>query len=229
MRKKECTMTKENTSFSLSHITDPDVALQALKDGNKRFISGKTINHDVDFMLKKKLSEAGQAPYVIVLSCADSRLLPKRVFDQTIGDLFMLTVAGNIVSPEIIGSMEFSAKFFESCLIVIMGHQDCGAVTAAVKASPDEESDSTQYIDTIMNRLKDVVADTSAKRSVLSEEEYIDYCIDQNVERGLLELINQSELITTKMKAGKLKLIGAKYLLDTGEVIFGDFFTLPVD
>lgn len=222
-------MEKENNNLSLSYITDPDIALQALKDGNKRFISGNTINQNVDFALKKKLSESGQAPYAVVLSCADSRLLPKRAFDQTIGDLFLLQIAGNIVSPEEIGSMEFAVEFFNSCLIVIMGHQGCGAITAAVKSSPDNQAFSTKHLDTIMNRLKAVVDDSVDQRSALSEEDYIDYCVDHNVRRGLEELTNQSEFLRERMKSGKLKMVGAKYILDTGEVVFDDFHTLPAD
>lgn len=222
-------MEKENNNLSLSYITDPDIALQALKDGNKRFISGNTINQNVDFALKKKLSESGQAPYAVVLSCADSRLLPKRAFDQTIGDLFLLQIAGNIVSPEEIGSMEFAVEFFNSCLIVIMGHQGCGAITAAVKSSPDDQAFSTKHLDTIMNRLKAVVDDSVDQRSALSEEDYIDYCVDHNVRRGLEELTNQSEFLRERMKSGKLKMVGAKYILDTGEVVFDDFHTLPAD
>ncbi|WP_062532449.1 carbonic anhydrase [Jeotgalibaca dankookensis] len=222
-------MEKENNNLSLSYITDPDIALQALKDGNKRFISGNTINQNVDFALKKKLSESGQAPYAVVLSCADSRLLPKRAFDQTIGDLFLLQIAGNIVSPEEIGSMEFAVEFFNSCLIVIMGHQGCGAITAAVKSSPDDQAFSTKHLDTIMNRLKAVVDDSVDQRLALSEEDYIDYCVDHNVRRGLEELTNQSEFLRERMKSGKLKMVGAKYILDTGEVVFDDFHTLPAD
>ncbi|AQS53622.1 Carbonic anhydrase 2 [Jeotgalibaca dankookensis] len=222
-------MEEKTNNVSLSHITDPDIALQALKDGNKRFISGDTLNQDVDFALKKKLSESGQAPYAVVLSCADSRLLPKRAFDQTIGDLFLLQIAGNIVSPEEIGSMEFAVEFFNSCLIVIMGHQGCGAITAAVKSSPDDQAFSTIHLDTIMNRLKAVVEDSADQRSALSEEDYIDYCVDHNVRRGLEELTNQSEFLRERMKSGKLKMVGAKYILDTGEVVFDDFHTLPAD
>lgn len=222
-------MEEKTNNVSLSHITDPDIALQALKDGNKRFISGNTINQNVDFALKKKLSESGQAPYAVVLSCADSRLLPKRAFDQTIGDLFLLQIAGNIVSPEEIGSMEFAVEFFNSCLIVIMGHQGCGAITAAVKSSPDNQAFSTKHLDTIMNRLKAVVDDSVDQRSALSEEDYIDYCVDHNVRRGLEELTNQSEFLRERMKSGKLKMVGAKYILDTGEVVFDDFHTLPAD
>lgn len=220
-------MEEKTNNVSLSHITDPDIALQALKDGNKRFISGDTINQNVDFALKKKLSESGQAPYAVVLSCADSRLLPKRAFDQTIGDLFLLQIAGNIVSPEEIGSMEFAVEFFNSCLIVIMGHQGCGAITAAVKSSPDVQSFSTKHLDTIMNRLKAVVEDSADQRLALSEEAYIDYCVDHNVRRGLEELTNQSEFLRERMKSGRLKMVGAKYILDTGEVVFDDFHTLP--
>ena len=116
-----------------SNLT-PDAALAELMEGNKRYTSGKLTAHDHDLAILKQHTEEKQEPFAAVLSCADSRVPVELIFDQTIGHIFVTRVAGNIVTPEIIGSLEYGAAVLGTKVILVLGHANCGAVKAAIKA-----------------------------------------------------------------------------------------------
>src|ERR1700761_7784916 len=119
---------------------NPDAALNELIAGNRRFISGRTLSHRRDLMILQQMMEK-QEPFAAILSCADSRVPVEVVFDQTIGQLFVTRVAGNMVTPEIMGSLEYAVAILGTHTILVMGHSRCGAVTAAIQAksrSPQE-------------------------------------------------------------------------------------------
>jgi carbonic anhydrase len=111
----------------------PDAALAALTEGNQRFMSGRLIAHEQDLAVLKQHTEEKQEPFAAVLSCADSRVPVELVFDQSIGHIFVTRVAGNVVTPEIIGSLEYGAAVLGTKVILVMGHSNCGAVKAAIQ------------------------------------------------------------------------------------------------
>ena len=209
--------------YILPDITETEDALQALKDGNKRFVESRMKSFDLSAQRRRDLS-TGQSPHTVVLSCADSRLPPELVFDQGLGDLFVLRIAGNILSREEIGSIEYAVEYLESSLVVIMGHEGCGAVTAAVEASLNGEGEVTENIDAIIGRINPVVTKIRKNNKNITKKELINKSIEENVELGLANLIANSELVVNKIKNNELKIIGAKYKLDTGVVEFGDYY-----
>lgn len=191
--------------FSQQPIS-PALALQELIEGNRRFVLDKRRN---PHQSRSRLAEIAtvQYPFASILSCADSRVPAEMVFDAGLGDLFVVRIAGNVVSPRVMGSLEYSTKVLGSQLIVILGHERCGAVTAAVKDTPVDGE-----IGTFVEDIKPAVA-----RVKNLEGDRLDKAVIANV-LYQLELLNQSKLLTALVAQGKLKLVGGRYDLDTGEV-----------
>ncbi len=184
----------------------PALALQELIEGNRRFVQDKRLN---PHQLRSRLAEiaTAQHPFASILSCADSRLPAEIVFDAGLGDLFVVRIAGNVVSPRVMGSLEYSTKILGSQLIVILGHERCGAVTAAVEGTTVEGA-----IGTFVEDIKPAVA-----RVKNSDGDRIDNAVIANVQYQL-EVLNKSKLLSALVTAGKLQLVGGRYDLDTGEV-----------
>jgi carbonic anhydrase len=186
---------------------DPDEALKKLLDGNQRFMQQK---RKYPHQAQQRLQEVAQAqhPVVTILSCADSRVPPELVFDQGIGDLFDVRIAGNIVTPESLGSVEYAAALLHTPLILVLGHERCGAVTAAVQkgALPGQIGTFVQAIAPAMTRIK--------KQSLDPVEDLVVANIQYQVEK----LRRDSTLLMQLEQSGKLKILGGRYDLDTGKV-----------
>ncbi|MBE9167344.1 carbonic anhydrase [Pleurocapsales cyanobacterium LEGE 06147] len=185
----------------------PDLALQKLMEGNRRFVTHLPRHPKQS---EARLHEVAQAqhPFATILSCADSRVPAEIVFDRGIGDIFDVRVAGNIVTPEVMGSIEYAVVLLETPVLMVLGHERCGAVTAAVK----EESLPNSQVDTFVKAIKpalDKVKDRSG--------DAVDNAVIANVEYQI-EKLEQSPLLTERMQSGKLKIVGGRYDLDTGEV-----------
>jgi carbonic anhydrase len=202
-----------------------EVALKRLKDGNERYleelISVKNIAHSDK---RVRLVDA-QTPFAIILSCSDSRVPSEIVFDQGLGDLFVVRVAGNIVAPSIIGSVEFASSKFGTALVVVLGHSNCGAVSAALEAQLKGQAVGSENIQDIVDRISPsiVTALNSHKKDHLSSSENIlDRCIRVNIETSVRGLKENSKIISTLVAEGKLKIVGAEYCLETGKVSFFD-------
>jgi len=194
----------------------PIDALSALRAGNERFIAGKGEHSHQDLERRAEVAK-GQKPFAIVLTCADSRLSPEIIFDQGLGDLFVLRVAGNLAEPATMASIEYAAEHLGSRLLVVMGHERCGAVKAAVdtfKAPPAKEHSGghesllSVLIDEIMPSVKQVKAQPG---------DLLDNAIDQNV-RNTAQKIAATEPLKHMVESGKLTVIGSVYDLDTGTV-----------
>lgn len=184
----------------------PDVALQRLLDGNKRFMQHKP---EYPHQSQVRLQEVAysQHPFATLLSCADSRVPAEIVFDQGIGDLFDVRIAGNIVTDEALGSLEYAAALLNTPLIMVLGHERCGAVTAAVQGKP-----LPGQIGSFAKAIKPVVAEVKDKLGDLVENAVV-----ANVQYQVTKL-KQSELLTGLVESSKLKIVGGRYDLDTGEV-----------
>ena len=200
------------TTQAAQQAMTPDAALTALQQGNQRFAAGQTSARDLRSAVQA--SAEGQYPFAVVLSCLDSRIPVEAVFDQGIGDLFVARVAGNFVNTDILGSMEFATQVVGAKLIVVMGHDKCGAV----KGSCDhvELGHVTQLVSSIKPSVEAVAGPTcSSKDGAL-----VDRIAEHNVRRNLDEIRSKSEVIRKLESEGKVKLVGAMYQLSTGQVSF---------
>ena len=191
---------------STSQVISPTLALQELIEGNSRFVQDKRLNpHQSRLRLAEIATE--QHPFASILCCADSRVPAEMIFDAGLGDLFVVRIAGNVVSPRVMGSLEYSTKILGSQLIVILGHERCGAVTAAVEDTIEDGEIGTFVADIkpALARVKDLEGDR-INNAVIANVQY------------QLEVLNKSKLLTHLVTQGKLQIVGGWYDLDTGEV-----------
>lgn len=200
-------------------------ALQRLKEGNARFVSGV---RSMDALLSHtKLDELaeGQQPFAVILGCSDSRVPVEIVFDQGLGDLFVIRVAGNVVAPSQIGSIEFAAEMFSTALVVVLGHSRCGAVQATLQQLREPEEQQSPNLKSIVDRISPAVSavlQTAADKDVASLERA---AIRENVRASVKALQHGSTILEEMVTDGKLLIVGAEYSLDTGVVEF--FMDLP--
>ena len=196
----------QQTKESQSKI-DPDKAFQMLKDGNKRFTDGKMLHKH--YMEQVKETAEGQFPFAVILSCMDSRVPPEIIFDQGIGNIFVTRVAGNIEDADILGSMEYAVSVKHVELILVMGHQNCGAVKGSIDNV--KLGNLTQLLEHIRPAIK---GDTAYKVQMLEET------TRNNVKLTMTHILEKSEVIRQMVQDKKVKIVGAFYHLGTGEVDF---------
>jgi carbonic anhydrase len=188
----------------------PDAIWASLMAGNARFVAGKTRPGSV-VALRQKLASA-QQPHTIVLACSDSRVAPELIFDQTLGDLFVIRAAGNVAGPVGLGSIEYAVDHFHSTLLVVLGHQKCGAVAAACSG---DKMPSTN-LEAIVDNIEPAV--TKAK-TYAKPDDLIESAVKENVHQSANDVLANSEILRDAVKAGKLTVIEAEYELDSGAVV----------
>jgi carbonic anhydrase len=197
--------------------------LNRLVDGNRRYVSNLISLKSISHGEKRPTLVAAQNPFAIVLSCSDSRVPSEIVFDQGLGDLFVIRVAGNIVAPSIIGSIEFAASTFGTQLVVVMGHSKCGAVSAALdcqlKGHEVPSENIRDIVDRITPSIKPVLDKIKAPKLV-NRDELLDLCIHSNTEASIQHVKSGSQIIRNLILENKLEIVGAEYCLTTGKVIF---------
>lgn len=187
-----------------------DISLQKLIDGNKRYSSGK-LSHNNQSAQRRSEVASKQKPFAIILTCSDSRVPPEIIFDQGIGDLFVIRTAGNVVDNVAIGSIEYAAEHLEVPLLVVLGHERCGAVDATLKGG-----EIKGYIKSIASIISRAVDKVSGKNS----SEKLDKAVVQNVKNVVDELSTSKPILEELVHEKKLKVIGARYDLDDGNVQF---------
>ena len=190
-------------------ISTPDDALAELKLGNQRFVDGKMVNTNYQEQIKNTKSD--QHPHSLILSCLDSRIPPEVIFDQGIGNIFVARVAGNVEDPNILGSMEFATKVKGTKLIVVMGHNKCGAVKGAVDNA--KLGNLTQLVGQIKPA---ITGDTTNVDLMLNETS------KKNVKMTIADILSGSTVISELVKENKVKIVGAYYDITTGQVSFMD-------
>lgn len=197
-----------------------DEALQRLKDGNQRFLAGERSDESFIKQLQKAELVEGQAPFAIILGCSDSRVPAEIIFDQGLGDLFVIRVAGNIVAPSQIGSVEFAVELFGTPLVVVLGHSKCGAVMATLNDLEHPSKEASANVMSIVNRIKPTVEPLF--RTILrnNPDQLLEAAIHANIMAASNHLCHGSQLIEQYIAQGKLKIVGAEYSLATGEVEF---------
>jgi len=190
-----------------------DEALKLLKDGNCRFKEGRAIHPRQDAARRALTFGQGQHPFAAVLSCADSRVPVETIFDQGIGDLFVVRVAGNVAATDELGSLEYAVDPLGVPLVVVLGHSNCGAVIAVV-----EGAKLPGNLGPLLAPIKPAVSKAREENPGAAAEALIDAAIRNNVFQAMEDVLRLSPVIKAKVKAGEVKLMGAIYELDTGEV-----------
>ena len=199
---------------------DPHHVVQDLKDGNSRFLAGKTNQSSQSSLSKlRDLGQKGQLPKAVVLCCSDSRAPVEMIFDQDIGDLFVIRVAGNIVAPSLVGSVEFAASTFGTRLVLVMGHTQCGAVRATLNHIENPQEISSENIHDIVSRIKPNIF-SIAQMHDMPMEERLNRSVEANVWASVSQLSHSSRLVEALVKQGKMKIVGAVLDLNTGQVRF---------
>ncbi|MBO1517183.1 MULTISPECIES: carbonic anhydrase [Psychrobacter] len=197
-------------------------ALELLKEGNARYVDSLT-NPDPAMQRRPELI-SDQDPLAIILGCSDARVPVEIVFDQGLGDLFVIRVAGNVVAPSQIGSVEFAAEKFGTKLVVVLGHSHCGAVTACVEALINPEQNYTPNLQSIVDRIRPSVYNlhelATANGQDVDADELLDRSISANVRMSVSQLKHGSRALEDLTTSGKLLIVGAEYDLETGKVRF---------
>ncbi|MEC5125509.1 carbonic anhydrase [Verrucomicrobiales bacterium BCK34] len=195
--------------------------MKRLREGNQRFVAG-TPNEILACPVASRTNlVAGQDPFAVILGCSDSRVPLELVFDQGLGDLFVIRVAGNIVAPSQIGSIEFAVEQFRTRLIVVLGHSGCGAVAATVDQLKQPEENRSPNLSSIVNRIRPAVDALGPEAATLDRDALIEKTVRSNVSASIRDLQSGSSIIRDIMENDHLRIVGAEYSLKTGEV---DFF-----
>jgi len=193
--------------------------LARLKEGNRHFASDEFLCETVTSQSVRHELTSGQEPFAIVLGCSDSRVPAELVFDQGLGDLFVIRVAGNIVAPSLIGSVEFAATKFGTRLVVVMGHTQCGAIEATVEAMQHPEWDQSANLCSIVDRVRPAV-EKVMDAGVGDFAELVKRSVRANVELSVRQLLDESAVLRSLMENDGLVVVGAEYSLETGVVEF---------
>jgi len=191
---------------------DAKQALQLLEDGNKRYVDDMVLKKDLSSGRRIDLVKNGQKPFAVVLACSDSRVPPEIFFDQALGDIFVIRVAGNVVSPIEMGSIEYGVEHLHVPLLVILGHENCGAVKATV-----DGGEAPGSIGAIIEMIKPSVE--KAKAAGYSGSELYEKATDENTKAMLAE-VEKSPIVKHLVEHGELTVVSAKYMLSSGEVVF---------
>jgi carbonic anhydrase len=197
---------------------DALAALAALREGNRRFVRSETTLKITD--ADRRNAVDGQNPVAVVLGCSDSRVPTEVVFDQGVGELFVIRVAGNIVQPSQIGSVEFAAQSFGTRLVVVLGHTHCGAIAATVDELKRPAESQSRNIASIVNKIRPSVEDLLG--TVADREELLSQAMRANVRYSANALRHGSDIIESLVRDEGLLIVGAEYSLTTGVVDFFD-------
>ena len=202
-------------------------ALERLKEGNQRFVSDARRSNALTDQSRRDELLMGQEPVAVILGCSDSRVPAEIVFDQGLGDLFVIRVAGNIVAPSQIGSVEFAAEAFGTRLVVVLGHSKCGAVTATLNELQDPSHNLSPNLRSIVERIEPAVATLLEVDTNLDADQLIHHGVRANIRASVSHLRHGSRNLEHLVENDGLLVVGAEYSLETGVVEFFD--GLPQD
>jgi carbonic anhydrase len=197
-------------------------ALNRLRDGNKRFVSGERISDALTSRVNLKELATGQEPFAVVLGCSDARVPAEIVFDQGLGDLFVIRVAGNIVAPSTVGSVEFAAERTAARLVVVMGHTMCGAIEATLDEIFRPGESQSPNLRAIVNRIRPSLETLLLTEPGRDKESLMREAVRANIRASVDHLKQGSEILKHLIQNEGLLIIGAEYSLETGVVDFFD-------
>jgi carbonic anhydrase len=196
----------------------PAKALEFLKEGNQRFINNLKINRNL--LQQANDTRDGQWPFAVILSCIDSRTSTELIFDQGLGDIFSIRIAGNVVNTDIIGSLEFACKIAGSKLIVVLGHSNCGAIKGA--CDHVEMGNLTELLSKIQPAIYEEKRTTDPDKRNSKNLKFVDHVTELNMRRSVKTIINRSNILEEMIEKGEVAIIGAMHQLETGAVKFFD-------
>ncbi len=196
------------SDFPESRITTAEAAWEELMDGNQRFVAGERA--DRDFPSRRVDLIEGQHPFATIITCSDSRVPPELLFDQGLGDVFIIRNAGNVVDGIELGSIEYGVHHLHTPVLVVLGHQSCGAVTAAV------EGGAGGNIGSIMDEINPAVE--TARKTNKTGKELVEEAVDENMRLVIENILEKSPVTKELVNNGELTIVGAKYFFDTGKV-----------
>ena len=195
----------------------PEISLQTLKEGNMRFYNNIRINRD--YLHEMKATSGGQKPFATVLSCIDSRVSSELIFDQGLGDIFSIRIAGNFINDDILGSMEFACKIAQSPLVVL-GHTNCGAVKGVCDDA--KLGKLTGMLENLKPALNSVTTPECPTKRKSENIDFVNMVSQKNVELSIERILNGSSVISKMQDTGEVSVLGAMYDIHTGEVTFYD-------
>ena len=193
--------------------TTADQALEQLSQGNQRFAAGLQQHPHLDHERRARVAAEGQQPLAIVIGCADSRVPVELVFDCGIGDLFVIRVAGNACTNDVIGSIEYGIGLLDTPLCIILGHTGCVAVSGALTGTEMQGA-----IPALLAPITPAVAQVKREHPGIPLDKLLTYAVKAHVRQSLADLITSSVLVRARMQDGRLRLLGAVYDMDTGYV-----------
>ena len=205
------TLTKE-----MQNAITPAMALDLLKDGNKRFVNNLKANRNL--LQQANETSDGQHPFAVILSCIDSRTSAELIFDQGLGDVFSVRIAGNIINEDILGSMEFGCKVAGSKIIVVLGHTKCGAIKGA--CDHVEMGNLTALLTKIRPAVDDELTTTDNRNS--SNGDFVEKVATINVKRSVKSIMERSIILKEMIEKGEIGIVGGTHDIATGQVTFFD-------
>lgn len=189
--------------------------LEKLKIGNQRFVKGYPIHPDETLQRIRELKK-GQHPFAVVVGCSDSRIPPELIFDQGLGDIFTIRTAGNVIGDYELGSVEYAVEHLKCNLVIVLGHENCGAIQAFISSDNQRHED---HIQTIV----DYISNEDEEKAILdSIKTNPDLAVRANIKHGVSVLQNSTPILKHLVQSGKVSVIGAYYDLDSGKVTFED-------
>ncbi|MGE5414938.1 MAG: carbonic anhydrase [Syntrophomonadaceae bacterium] len=202
-------------------------AFERLRAGNRRFVENVRDSSALAGEARRAQLVDGQEPFAIVLGCSDSRVPAELVFDQGFGDLFVIRVAGNIVAPSQVGSVEFAAARFGTPLVVVLGHSRCGAILATLEALRQPMPGTFRNLRSIVDRVRPSVEPLLKTELAARPDALVDAAVRANIRTSAAHLRSGSEILENLIQGGRLAVVGAEYSLDTGVVDFFDGASAP--
>lgn len=199
-------------------------ALERLREGNRRFVAESRSPEAMTNQKRRVEVAAGQEPFAIILGCSDSRVPAEIVFDQGLGDLFVIRVAGNIVAPSQVGSVEFAAERYRTPLVVVLGHTQCGAVLATLEELARPSEAQSRNLRSIVDRIRPSVESLIAAEPGQSPDSLMRHAVRANIRVSTSHLRHGSEVLESLIRSDGLMVVGAEYSLESGVV---DFFDSP--
>ncbi len=197
-------------------------ALVRLKEGNRRFVEGESKTHGAGTVARRESLTDGQQPFAIVLGCSDSRVPVEMLFDQGLGDLFVVRVAGNVLGLSQLQSIEFSAEHHGARLVVVLGHSQCAAVAASVSEHSKPVEQRTPALQSIIGEILPALDQLDDTTRLLRHEEIMPHAVRVNVATSVRTLRQESGVLQSLSRSAGLQVVGAEYSLETGAVDFFD-------
>jgi len=205
---------ENDNSIEQKDYVSAEEALRLLMEGNSRYVSGIITQNGQNVVERRYELISGQDPLAVVLGCSDSRIPPEMIFDQGLGDIFVVRTAGQVLDNASLGSIEYAVEHLEVPLIIVMGHEGCGAVTATL-----EGGEAPGHMKYLVESIQPAVDEANSKGN---ESELLNNSINNNIKNIKRELENASSILSEKMQSGELAIVAARYNMETGVVVILD-------